>query len=403
MVGFLFSHSGVCMTDLMFDRRLVLGGLGLSALLPRFAFAQEAPIVAKVVVEDGRLWVSAAIGKSEPLLFVIDSGASTNYLRPEIAKRLGLTVLGGGSVGGVSGKVANTGRVEANDVLIAGVVRQKTMQFSTYDFGRGLADDAAGLFASGLLTAYDSDLSFEAGRWQIWPKGRTGEPTGQRLDGASITAMGGRGAERIYVTAMINSKPYKLMVDTGAPRGLLLFPRAGTRSGLQATPSFAPVALSGFGSRANKLARLVRASNFSLGPLQFDRPFVTLMDPNQAVGNDADGVLGLPLIALYDWSTDVGRSRVWLTRNGNSLTAERYSKIGLWVDRTATGGAIVAGVGAGSPAAKAGIAVGDAITDPPKFGDVIRRINGPAGQAYTITTQRGTATTTHNLTPANFL
>jgi predicted aspartyl protease len=387
----------------MIDRRLFLGGLGVASLIPSRILGQDAPIVAKVVHEDGRVWISAIIGKSEPLLFIIDSGASNNYLRPEIAKRLGLSTLGGGLVGGVSGKVATTGRVEAHDVIIGGVVRQKTMQFSTYDFGRGIADDAAGLFAAGLLTAYDSDLSFEAGRWQIWPKGRPGEPTGQQLDDASITAMGGRGAERIYVTAMIDGKPYKLMVDTGAPRGLLLFPRAGARSGLQTTPNFAPIALSGFGGRANKLARLVRARNFSLGPLQFDRPFVTLMDPNQAIGNDADGVIGLPLITLFDWSTDVGRSRVWLTRNGNGLTAERYSKIGLWVDRTPTGGTVVAGVGAGSPAAKAGIAVGDVITDPPKFSDVIRRINGPAGQAYTLTTQRGTATTTHNLTPANYL
>jgi predicted aspartyl protease len=391
------------MTAFVIDRRLVLGGLGASVLLPRFAFAQNAPIVAKVIVEDGRLWVSAVIGKSEPLLFVIDTGAGGNFLRPEIAKRLGLTVLGGGTVGGVGGKTANTGRVEANDVLIAGVVRQKTMQFSTYDFGRGLADDAAGLFASGLVTAYDSDLSFEAGRWQIWPKGRTGEPTGQRLEGATISAKDGRGAERIYVTAMIDGKPYKLMVDTGSPRGLLLYPRAGVRSGLIAARNFAPVVTSGFGGRANKLSRIVRASSFSLGPLQFDRPFVTLMDPDQAIGRDYDGVIGLPLIALYDWSTDVGRSSVWLTRNGNSLTAERYSKIGLWVDRTPTGGAVVAGVGEGSPAAAAGIAVGDTITDPPKFADVVRRINGPAGQAYTLTTQRGTATTTHNLTPVNYL
>lgn len=392
------------MTDLIIDRRLVLSGLGASALLPSLAFAQNAPIVAKVVVEDGRLWVSAAIGKSEPLLFIIDSGANSNFLRPEIAKRLGLNVLGGGTIGGLGGKTATTGHVEADDVLIAGVVRQKTMRFSTYSFGRGIADDAAGLFASGLLTAYDSDLNFEAGRWQIWPKGRTGEPVGQRLEGASISAMGGRGSERIYVTAMIDGKPYKLMVDTGSPRGLLLFPRAGARSGLLEGRKFTPVATNGFGGRTNKLSRIVRAGNFSLGPLQFDRPFVTLMDPDQAIGFDFDGLIGLPLIALYDWSTDVGRSRVWLTRNGNSLTAERYSKSGLWIDRTPTDGAVVAGVGAGSPAAAAGIAMGDVITDPPKFTDVLRRINGPVGQPYTLTTQRGAgARVTHNLTPANYL
>lgn len=388
----------------MINRRIFLGSLSGSALFPRLAFAQNAPIVAKVVVEDGRLWVSAVIGTSEPLLFVIDTGAAGNFLRPEIAKRLGLTVLGGGAVRGVGGKTASTGLVEANDVFIAGVVRQNRMLFSTYDFGRGLAENAAGLFASGLITAYDSDLSFDTGRWQIWPKGRTGEPAGLRLDGASITADGGRGSERIYVTAMIDGKPYRLLVDTGAPRGVTLFPRASARSGLFEGRNYSPFAVSGFGGRARKLSRLVRASNFALGPLQFDRPFVTVMDPNQSIASDADGVIGLPIIALYDWSTDVGRNRVWLTRNGNSLKAERYAKSGMWIERTATGGAFVAGVGAGSPAAAAGIAAGDIITDPPKFEDVLRLINTPTGQSYKLAVQRGSGTpVTLALTPANYL
>jgi Aspartyl protease len=389
--------------DLELNRRLFLAGLGAVALRPEYAWADATPISAKIVVEDSRLWVGATIGASEPLLFIIDTGAASNFIEPAIAARLKLTKQGGGTVGGVGGKLSNTGIVEARDVVISGAMRQPTMQFQTYGFNRRASTDGAGLFSAGLVTAYDSDLSFSEGRWTIWPKGRAGQPAGTRLDNASITALGGRGTERIYVTAQIDGQPYKLMVDTGAPRGLLLFPRATAKSGLLAGRPTSPVVTTGFGGSADKLSHIVRAKSFALGPLAFDRPFVTLMDPDQSIGFNIDGLLGLPLITMFDWSTDVGTSRLWVTRNATGLVADRYSRSGLWFDKTAKGGAVVASVGVGSPAAAAGIQTGDEVVEPARFADAVKRINGPVRQAFSITIKRGAATTTHQLTPLNYL
>ncbi len=385
------------------ERRLFLAGLGAATLPLGIARAAGGPIVAKIMVEDGRLLVGATIGNSEPLIFIIDTGASINVLRPDVARQLNLTMLGGASIRGVANKQATAGVVEAKDVLIAGVMRQPVMNFSTYDLGR-LASDAAGLFASGLLTAYDSDLNFSGGTWQIWPKGRDGQPTGTRLDGASITTLGApRGTERIYVTVMIDGQPYKLMVDTGAPRSIILFPRASGRSGLRTGRPSSPLLTRGIGGAADKLSHTVRATRFEMGPLAFDRPFVTLMDPDQSSGANYDGLLGLPLIKMLDWSTDVGSSRLWVTRNTSGLVADRYSKSGLWLDRTATGGAVVANVGTGSPAAAAGIRAGDAVVEPARFADALVRINGPVRQAFSLTIRRGTDATTHNIVPTFYL
>jgi Aspartyl protease len=386
------------------DRRLFLAGLGSTAFSFNSASADvNASIVAPISLEGGRLLVNARIGDSEAMRFVIDTGAGRNFLRPEIAKRLKLKVLGGSVAGGVGGKTALTGIVEGNDILIADAMRQKTMLFSTYDFGRSLSNDAAGLFAAGLVTAYDSDLDFGRGRWQIWPKGRAGMPAGTLLDSAAITAKGGYGSERIYVTAMIDDRPYRLMVDTGAPSSLLLFPRAASRSGLAEGRRFAPIAVSGFGGRADKLAKMIRATRFALGPLGFDRPFVKLMDEDGPARPDADGLIGLPLITMLDWSTDVGRSRVWVTRNANGLVADRYPRAGLWLDTARGGGVVVAGVGEGGPAAAAGIQVGDVVTEPAMLADAIRRISGPVGQPFALTTRRGSIVTTHSITPRHYL
>ena len=169
------------------SRRAVVTGLGaLGVPLGRLSAATP-PIEARIVLEDQRLWVGAAIGNSEPLLFVVDTGADGNFIRPDLAKRLKLADVGGSMVGGVGGKTAGTTRMMAHDVLVGGAVRQRDMIFDTYDMSLGFPPDAAGLFAAGLFTAYDSDLDFVAGKWRLWPKGRDGTPKGVRLADSSFS------------------------------------------------------------------------------------------------------------------------------------------------------------------------------------------------------------------------
>ena len=254
------------------SRRAVVAGLSALGAIPAWARAASLPIEAKFVVEDRRLWVSASVNGGEPLLFVIDTGAGSNFLRPELAKKYGLPVVSADMVGGVGGRTATTSIVEAREVAIGGAFRQKRALFSTYDFGRGLPDDAAGLFAAGLFTEFDTDLDFAGGTWRIWPKGRDGAPKGVKLDDSAITLLGGRrGSERMYVTAILDGKPYRLLVDTGAPGSLILFPRASARSGLFEGRNFAPQATRGFGGAASRLSRKVRAERLQLGPLNLKR------------------------------------------------------------------------------------------------------------------------------------
>ncbi len=379
---------------------MAMGALGL----PIPAFAARESITAKIVVEDRRLWVAASIDGSEPMLFVVDTGASSNFIQPDVAKRLKLATGGFGSVGGVGGRTAMTTVVEARNVLIGGAMRQSRMQFSTYGAGRG--GDAAGLFAAGLVTAYDSDLDFVNGVWRIWPKGREGTPAGQRIDTSAIRVIGGTRApsERMIVDAMIDGKTYRLAVDTGAPASILLFPQASTRSGLFESRRFAPQATRGFGGAAPRLSRIVRAGRLELGPLALNRPFVTAMDPAQAIAmGPIDGLLGLPIITLFDIATQVGPGKLWLKRNTRAATADPYAKSGLWLERLPNDGARVASVGGGSPAEGAGIKTGDLIAPSTRFADAVRLIGGEAGSEINLRVDRAGTASDMRLRLADYL
>lgn len=385
------------------SRRAVVAGLSALGFVPARARSAALPIEAKFVVEDRRLWVSAVVNGGEPLLFVVDTGAGSNFLRPDLAKKFKLPVVSAGIVGGVGGGSATTGIVEAREVAIGGAMRQNRVLFSTYDFGRCLPDDAAGLFAAGLFTTFDTDLDFGNGTWRIWPKGREGAPKGTKLDDSAITLLSGRrGSQRMYVTATLDGKPYRLMVDTGAPGSLMLFPRASARSELFEGRNYVPRPTRGFGGVASKLSRLVRAERLQLGPLTLKRPFVTLMDPAQTTPFDIDGLIGLPLISLFDIMTEAGPGKLWLTRNALRPTADPYPRSGLWFNRSGTE-TVVTAVGKGSPAEAAGILTGDVATTPATMPEVIKLLDGDAGRAVALSLRRDGVVSERKFVLADYL
>lgn len=392
------------MTSPNLSRRQTMQLLGALAIPAGTRAAAKTALEAPIVVEDGRLWISVRIGERS-LRFIIDTGAGGNFIRPDLAREFKLpNVSIGNAVGGVGGKRRVVGMVEAANVVIGGAVRQNRMQFSTYDFDRGLPPDAAGLLAAGVVTAYDCDLAMgdTVGTWRIWPGGRDGVPQGVPLAGAMINHRSQYDAsERIVVTALIDTKPYRMLVDTGSPRALTLFSQASARSGLWDAAAWSPQTLSGFGGASSRPARTTRATRLELGPLALKRPFVTLTDPEQAAFGDVDGLIGLSLITLFDLSLDARRGRIWAQRNGRKPSADGYNRMGLWLKREADGGVSVGAVGAGSPAAAAGLRVGDRLT--PSFSDPIRAVNGPAGTAMDLNVARDDKTMAVRVVAADYL
>ncbi len=368
------------MSDHLSRRQVTTGFLGAIAapLLAGNADAKSDPVSTHIAIDNNRVWSAATIDGSEPLLFVLDTGGAVQSIRPDIASRLKLKVLSGSAIEGLGAKKALGSLVLARNLRFDSGLIQPATVFTTYAFGGRMGADAAGTLAAGILTAGDNELDFEAGVWRRWRVPRSDFADLTRMT-ANISEIRSSESPRLVATATIDGKTYRLLLDTGAS-GIMLFPNAARRSGLHDdTRPFAPTPTVGYGGLAAKPSRVVRASRFEMNPLGMDRPLITVMDPTQTLAAEAehDGLVGLNILQLLTLATDMRSRGLWAKRNARPVQPERYRLAGLWLDRGRSGEVVVGIVGTGSPAADAGVRVGDIIADPPLFDAALRAVEQP--------------------------
>jgi hypothetical protein len=370
-------------------RRAVLGGLAALPLLGSEALdAQPAkPIVAHIALEDGRVWVAATIAGKPPVLFIFDTGAVVSKIQPSYGRTLGLKKRGAARFGGMGGW-QNFDLVQAEDVVFGGAIRQPHVLFAQPKEDLRLADGAVGLLAAGLLTSFDSELDFDSGEWRVYPSGRGARDGFVQVPSRISGQARSQGSEVILVDAVLDGQTYRLLADTGAPGQIHLFDIATRRSGLwNGQKPYVPVQKGGIGGLAEP-GRLVRAGNVSLGGIAFDRPLVSLS--KEANRHPlADGVIGLELLELLTLSTDVKGNRLWVKRNRRARRPERYGMSGLWLEERG-GKVVVANVSPASPAADAGLAIGDELVGRP-LGWFVARLAGKPGAEIHLRVRRGGA------------
>lgn len=372
----------------MLDRRALLLALAASPLAGR-SWAQDGAIVAPIQLKDERVLIETRINGRGPYPFAIDTGAVVSGLEEEIARQLGLPVLR---------KVRLLGRefdlFKVSDLALGGAVRQPDAAL----FGlKGDLRGASGLIAAGMMTAFDSTLDFERAEWRVYPGGLTERSGYEQLDSWIRVDAGANGSKRIGLRAMLDGKPVKLLVDTGMPRTVVLERDVGRRLGYwDDSRPFAPVPSSGIAGLAPRPSRALRGGLLQVGGMNFEAPVITVQDgppPQQ----DYDGIIGLPVLERMNLSVDSRGGTLWVKANGRPGWRERISRTGLWVD-AAPGGAKVSVVGTGSPAAAAGLKVGDRIKGE-SFGAVLRVLG--ADQAPITLTVEGRGAVT--FTPVDYI
>ncbi|KQN25038.1 hypothetical protein ASE86_01865 [Sphingomonas sp. Leaf33] len=341
----------------MLDRRTLLGAALAAPLLPAAVTAQtRRKLVNSIAVEDSRVWIAAQIGSDpKPRYFVIDTGANVSLIDDALAKRLAMKVIGQSDLLGVGG-VSRFPYYGGGKLTFASGLRVPNMLFAGTD--ARLGRDAAGALSAGLFTSYDSDLDFVKGEWRAYPDGR-GDFTGlNRIPSRFISdRMYG---VRILADAVLGGMSGEFLLDTGAPGQVVVEGRAALRSGLwSADRPYAPAQGSGIG-RARVKRRIVRGGPLVIGDVTFPRPLVAVSAPGTP-GHDGDGFIGLGILERLHLTTQIKPGTLWIAANTRPAPAERYSFSGLWFDRE--GDDIVVGdVGTGSPAAAAGIEVGDRVS-----------------------------------------
>ncbi|MES2338556.1 MAG: aspartyl protease family protein [Pseudomonadota bacterium] len=362
----------------MFDRRTLIAAAASLPLLSRSALAQgRRRLVNSIAVEDNRVWIAARIGaEPKPRYFVIDTGANVSLIVDTLAKRLAMKEIGKSDLLGVGG-VSRFPYYGGSELTFASGLRVPNMLFAGTD--ARLGQDAAGALSAGLFTSYDSDLDFVKGEWRAYPDGR---PDFTGLERVTSRFIGDpRLGHRIVADAVVGGYEGSFLVDTGAPAPVVVEGRAAEKSGLwRDDRPYAPGAMRGIG-RGMVRRRFVRADAVKMGSVTLDRPLVAVSAPGTP-GHDGDGFIGLGVLERLHLTTDVKARALLIAPNGRPAPPERYGMSGLWFDRE--GDDIMIGdVGTGSPAAAAGLKVGDRVTGV-IWDELLRRAAQPAGSEMAL-------------------
>ncbi|MEG3086493.1 aspartyl protease family protein [Sphingomonas sp. PB4P5] len=383
-------------------RTLAVGGAAVLTGAGRAIAAEPRVVVSRIQLLGDRVVMPLTINGAGPYLFLIDSGGFLSLIDKELARALKLSSRGSVRMGGVGGRTMLPLYL-ARDVVFGGGAMQRGVAFGAME--SGFNREIRGTLAAGMLTATDSDLDIENGEWRSYLDGRPARSGFFRIDNAiSSVASGsgmGAGSPHLYGDATVNGRRLRFLLDTGAPRGFSLDRSVAKSMGLWSdTQPYAPTRPHGVGGEA-RIARTVRVERAEFGGASYVSPLVTLSGedrPTQGV----DGVIGLQVLRQFNLSTDVKAKALWVKRNANAMPLpDRYGLSGLWLDQERD--AITVGaVGTGSPAAKAGMRVGDRIVGD-TFPLALRKIVGAPGKAVSLEIERDGARSAIAFTLAPYL
>jgi hypothetical protein len=338
--------------------------LGLAAAGLTFARARAQPGVSIPFQEwVGKLVVNVRVDGQGPYSFRIDTGAPTGSISSSLANTLRLPYAG----------VDRDGRGDQFPVLTVDrldIADQLTMRGLRYI---AIPDGAftQGSIGSGLLIGKSALVDFDRGMIDF-PGDHTGfTALNTRFD--KIYPM------RIMSNVTLDGVTLPTMWDTGNPEALQVSSTIAQQLGLwRDYVPYAPVRFGHIGGGDAGISRFVRATSLEIGPYTFEQPLVLLR--NWQVFMPV--VMGLAMMKTMNFAVDPNGG-MFIRRNAQAPETPRYPRSGIWLDGTGAG-VVAADVGYGSPAARAGVQVGDVLAGVSGLEGGKALISGPVGKTVSL-------------------
>jgi hypothetical protein len=331
---------------------------------PDFHFAAGGQTTVPIELVAQLIFVRAAVNGSEPLSFILDTGAEVTVINRSRLDRFGLTAVGhiGGGAGG--GNV-DVGYVKGVSLALDGVTLtdQIVTAIPLDDLEGPLGRPIDGVLGYDFISRFVVEIDYARARLTLrdpraFPAPGAGEPVPITLQG---------GVPNISAGIELPGRPAlsgTFIIDTGCTCEVNLYaPFTRANRLIEALPKVLTPphgASRGAGGTTDTVQGRIGALTFGRvrlrGPIaSFARDTAgSMADP------DAAGLIGGRVWRRFVVTLDYGRKTMWLDRNAELDKPEAAAGTGIvWGPAGPGGGAVVRGLVDGAPGAEAGIAVGD--------------------------------------------
>ncbi|MGA8028617.1 MAG: aspartyl protease family protein [Bryobacteraceae bacterium] len=301
--------------------------------------------------EQGRILVQAKINDRGPFPFIFDTG-SVNLISLELAMQLGVKVSGKRTMSAFGGSVETASAVL--DSIQLGALTMGQTEVTVIGGGPFTKGGPVGFLGWEFLSKLVVEVDYEHGHLNFYDP-KTYRYTGQ---GARLP-LTTYGLNMLEVPAEIFGFQANIQLDSGSEAPLVLYTKFVSKHDLHSKLD----AVTGYGFGGLTRAMVVRAPALTIGGFSIKSPVVHLsLDRGGIESSDLDGNMGGPLLREFTCIYDVPQLSFYLQPNSWFGKQELVDRSGVVAD-TRGGSAKVLFVYPGSPAADAGIAAGDELSD----------------------------------------
>ena len=225
----------------------------------------------KLVDVDGYLLVQTRVNGKGPYLFLLDTGATSSSLTPEVARAAGLVPRGRTRMITVSGEtIVSTAQAQ---ITVGDAVAESEVLIDSLEAVRSVDARIAGVIGQSFLTHFPCFIDYRHHLLLL------GEEAARRGESLARKFVAKRADGRILIPAAVGGSQLRLALDSGAPALVLT---CGTRCARLDSPSVGDLST----NTGHRPTREGTVGWLSVNGVRIERPRTVMLDASPLDGED---------------------------------------------------------------------------------------------------------------------